>query len=366
MATSPINRKNTSPVRTRRQRSNNRTRKAFCTQKCNPYAFLNEPIKEIACSEVASEILFNGEISWESNLLYIEASVRKWCELHGVPYEVEQSDNPHTMIHNIYAFLRKKTDDYRFDIDFDPKDGMLKIIEYRYCQFPDHTLFYLPARYINKFESAKMRELMLRFFAFIYRYTLFIVPEDSFDFSMLYDVPYDEIEDEDGSLMAKMVNSYHHGEAKALFDEILNVPSTDWQPSAIRDLISSLSDDEKMLNVRLVEYIEKGLQVMTEDDLRNYSYFDGYCSDNRFDARFTADEVISPERLFVICYDNMDDDPVASSACYSLSEEANNYDLQYFRDARHLSPDDTEVFEPSTYPSEWSDWFGDFIDLLMI
>ncbi|MDE5757443.1 MAG: hypothetical protein K2H85_02405, partial [Allobaculum sp.] len=350
MATTSINRENTSPVRTNRKRSNIRTRKAFCAQKCNPYAFLNEPIKEIACSEVASEMLFNGEISWESNLLYLEASVRKWCELHSVSYEVEHSDNPHTMIYNLYAFLRKKTDDYRFDIDFIPKDGMLKIMEYRYCDFPDHTIFYLPARYINDFESAKMRELMLRFFAFIIRNTLFLLPEDSFDFAMQFDVPYDEIEDEEGNSIAKMVNSYHHGEAKALFDEIYNVPFPDCYPSAIRELISSLSDDDKMLYVRLIENIEKGLQIMIKDDLRNYSYFEGYSSDPRFDTRFTADEVIFPERLFVICYDNPDDDPVASNACYSVSEEANNYELQYFRDAHHLSPEDTEVFEPSTYP----------------
>lgn len=366
MATSSINREITSCRVKGKCVSNRRKREAFRAQKCNPYAFLNETIQEIACSEVAPTYIFGGSISWESNLQYLEASARKWCELHGKQFSVDHSDNPITMMTNIYNVLCGLTDDYRFDYDIDKKDKMIKLIEYRACDFPSSTVFYLPVKYINDFKGAKMRELMLRFYSFIYYNSLFIPPEECFDFIMLYDIPYEEGEDERDKGMKEMIESYKNGKAKALFDEVIRVPSANRTPSSILSLINSLSDTDKRIHDRLIKHIKEGLSLLKEDDLNNHAYFEGYCSDERFDTRQNGD-CVAIERLFVLCYDvNEEEDPLSSNAMYCLSEEANNLDIQYFRDSHYLSPDDTEIFEPSTYPREWADWFGELINILVI
>lgn len=361
MATTSINRKNTSLVRSGKSRANNRTREAFRSTDRNPYAFLNEPIKEIACSDIASEYFFDDAISWESNLHYLEASARKWCELHGKPYEVSQSSNPLTQMMNIFDALTKLTDEYRFDLDFDPTDKMLKLIEYRYCDFPDYTVFYLPVKSINEFESKDMRDLLVCFYSFIYHETLFLMPEESFDFCMLLEVPYEDGEGEYYEEMVQSVESYKKRAARELFSEIMSVPPAKRSSSAIKSMISGLSEADRRHNEDLINIIEKGLELTLKDDLRNHSYFEGYCSDERFDARWDGD-FIMPERMFVFCYEN--DDELASSAMHAFSEEANNMEILYFRDGRHLSPDDKEIFEASTYPREWADWFGNLMDIL--
>lgn len=361
MATPSKNRSNTSGLRTKTHSSRNRSRAAFRPQKYNQYAFLTEPIKEIAYPKSSIDSIFGGSIDWESNLPYIIASAKRWCELHGKPYKVENDDgNPVVTVGRIYRYLSALTDEYRFDIDYVEKEERLKIIEYRYCDFPEYTIFYLPAKYINSFEG-EMREIMLRFVSFVFYNTLYCFPEDSYDFSMLYDIPFEEEEDTD---IIKMIKSYKDGEANDLFEEIIGVPKENRTKEAILELIER--EEANLYDTRLLSCLKKGLDLMTQGNLTDFAYFDGYCSDERFDTRFESSDKIMPERLFIITYGMCDDkdDQLASYACHSLSEDSNNLEVNYFRDGRHLSPDDKDIFEPSTYPSEWADWFGEFIDFM--
>lgn len=342
-----------------KKRVHNRARKAFRPTKHNQYAFLNEPIKEIAYSDIASDLEF-GDIDWERNLSYIEASARRWCELHNHPYAVEKGNSPLTSIGKIHAYLSTLTDEYRFDVDYIPKEKAFKIIEYRYCDFPGDTLFFFPAKCLNYYEGT-MREIMLRFISFMYYNTLFLLPCDSYDFSMFMDLAYYEDDDADPDFV-EMVKSYKSGEADKIFNEIANVPKKARTASAIKELIAEVEKD--VIDKRLLTCIKKGLDLIVEDDLRNHSYFDGFSSDERFDIRFEDGDKITPDRMFVICYGFSNDDCITENAIRSFSEEANNLEIQYFRDGHHLSPDDKEKFEPSTYPLEWSKWFSDLMDLV--
>lgn len=347
--------------------SGNRSRAPFRTKRCNQYSFLNEPITEIAYFSLNPRSLFDGGIDWERNLPYLEASARKWCELHEVPYEVEQGRTPFEIVSRIYAYLTKVTDEYRFDLDYDSKDKLLKFIEYRYCDFPENTVFYLPVKYLNRFEG-QMREMMKNFLSFLYYESLFNDVTDSFDFSMILEMDQDYLMENEDFETAKMVESYNKGEARALFDEIENVGKKFRSEEYILSQIANLPERDRIINENLIENIKRGMKLIQEDDLRNHSYFDGYCSDDRFDTRFCDGDYILPERMFVMCYgmDNEEEDPIATSAVRSFSEEANNMEVLYFRGGRHLSPDDNEIFEPSTYPQEWADWFNDFLDLYVV
>lgn len=347
--------------------SGNRSRAPFRAKRCNQYSFLNEPIKEIAYFSVSPRLLFDGGIDWERNLPYLEASARKWCELHDVPYEVEQGNDPFVRVSRIYEYLTKVTDEYRFDIDYDSKDNMLKFIEYRYCDFPECTVFFLPVKYLNRFEG-QMREMMKSFLSFLFYETLFNDVNGSFDFSMLLEMDKEYLMENEDIETAKMIDSYTKGEARALFDEIENVGKEIRSEDAILSQIANLPERDKFMHESLIENIKRGMKLIKEDDLRNHAYFDGYCSDERFDTRFSDGDYILPDRMFVMCYgmDNEEEDPIAAAAVRSFSEEANNMEVLYFRDGRHLSPDDNEIFEPSTYPQEWADWFGEFIDLFVV
>ena len=365
-------RKDSSAMYCERHRTVGRERKAFRAKGYDPFAFLNEPVREIAYSRIIPDGMFLGNIDWSRNLPYLEASAKRWCELHNLPFDVNDSlIHPLDRVADIYRLLTRHTDEYRFDVDYDPKDGMLKFIEYRYCDFPEGNVFYLETRHINSY-SGEMRELVLSFVSFVYFNSPFLLPEYSVDFSVILDSSlyedeyFEEMEDE-GRTLVSQIHSYTKGEAKALFREIVNVPESSRIPEHIRGLISRLSEKEKTGNRLLIESIEKGLRLLTEDELVKYRFFDGYCTDKDFDCRFEDKDFVEPERLFVLTYGDYEDDEgnedrdyVADHALHYFSEEAQNVEVLYFRDARHLSPDDNETFEPSTYPLEWAKWFSEF------
>lgn len=366
MGVTSKNRKTTGFLGSETIRSN-RSRATFRPKRCNEYSFLSEPIREIAYFDINSRLIFAGGVDWERNLPYLEASARKWCELHDVPYEIEQGKTPYETVSRIYAYLTKVTDEYRFDLDYDSEDKLLKFMEYRYCDFPEYTVFYLPAKYINRYEG-QMREVMKRFVSFVYYEGLFNSVDDSFDFSMMMEMDCRDLIEDGDTATADMIESYKHGEARALFNEIEGVKKEDRSEESINALIESLPERDKFLNERLIENMRRGMKLIKEDDLRNHSYFDGYCSDSKYDTRFEDGDYILPDRMFVMCYgmDNEEEDPLASGAVRSFSEEANNMEVLYFRDGHHLTPFDKEIFEPSTYPQEWADWFSEFLDLFVV
>lgn len=361
-------------------RSNHRTksfgtrpRQAFRTDKPNHYAFLSETIDEIACSKFFAESLGLGGIDWDRNLPYLEASAKRWCELHEVEYSVKDvNETPLEKVQRIYQFLISQTHDEHFDVDYIPEERMIKFIEYHDCDFPSYRVFYFPVKYINEYEG-KMREALVAFASWIYKSTLFLMPEDCYDFEMIlesydyYDAGPDEEDDEENDYRKESVAIYRKGDGFELFNEIKS-SHTD-----VIKVLDSMSDEEKKQNARLIELIRQGMALMNDDDLRGHTYFPGYCSDSRFVSTFdnTSGEFVLPERLFVFCYGDAegradkdgkwDEDEIASAALQCLSEEANNGELLTFRDGKHITPYDDEIFVASEYPMKWAQWFNDFL-----
>ena len=134
-------RKDSSAMYCERHRTVGRERKAFRAKGYDPFAFLNEPVREIAYSRIIPDGMFLGNIDWSRNLPYLEASAKRLCELHNLPFDVNDSlIHPLDRVADIYRLLTRHTDEYRFDVDYDPKDGMLKFIEYRYWDFLEESV----------------------------------------------------------------------------------------------------------------------------------------------------------------------------------------------------------------------------------
>lgn len=350
--------------------SDRRQRRAFRADKPNRYAFLREKIEEIAHVKFIRDSLGLDNIDWERNLPYLEASVRRWCELHEEEYSVKDTnETPLERVNRLYSFLISKTHEERFDVDYIPEEGMVKFIEYAYCDFPDYSAFYFPVRYLDSYEG-KMRQTLVAFASWIYRNTLYIMPEDCFDFAVVIEWSLGEEcseEDDEWNRRCKQAEQYRTGDAARLFSEIIKA-----EPD-VTGLIDSMSEEERKGNARLIDLILRGMELMKEDDLRNYTYFPGYCSDSRFCNTFegASGEIVIPERLFVFCYgdassgdpyEDEEDDEIASGALNCLSEEANNGGILQFRDGRHLTPYDEDIFVASETPMKWIGWFEEFLN----
>lgn len=354
------------------QLSQGRQRKAFRTDKPNRYAFLNEKIEEIACSNFNSKSLGLGNIDWGRNLPYLEASARKWCELHGEVYNVEPKiEKPFETVNRIFQFLISKTHEERFDIDYVPNERMIKFLEYQECDFPDHQVFYFPLRFMNNYPKG-IREILMAFASWIYHKTIFILPSDCFDFEMIfesYEYESEYEDDEEIEARKKAVDMYRRGKAAELFWELEALRIVDH--FIIYNLIDRLNFSERQKYRQLIDLIDQGLKIMINDDLRNHTYFPGYSTDNRFSNTFERSEIVFPDRLFVFTYgdgesegeEEGEEDEVVSAAIHCLSEEVNNSEIFMFRDAKHISPDDTEPFVASEFPMEWAKWFNEFLTI---
>lgn len=354
--------------------SKGRQRKAFRTDKPNRYAFLSEKIEDVAFPKISTVSLGLGNIDWECNLPYLEASARRWCELHGEEYTVKKvHETPLETVGRIYRMLADLTHDEKFEIDYIPEEKMIKFLEYSYCDFPEYTVFYLPLVYFDRF-PAEMREIMMSFASWMLHNTIYLLPYDCYDFEMIlecFDYESAEDDDEEVARRKQMTDFYRRGKAAELFRELSDRGVT--EASVIHGMIERLDPHTAKIYSDLIGSVKQGLKIMSEDNLRNHTYYCGFCSDERFiqtPEDFYGGEWVYPDRLFVFTYGEANEDEpyydeIAGCALHSIGEEVQNGGQVILCDGRHLTPDDTEPFVASEKPLEWSKWYNDFVKILI-
>lgn len=333
-------------------------------RKATPQSFLTETIGDIRTIDLMDGILSITDIPAHgvANAANLISATQRWFQLHNLPAPEISGRDTFDVISKCHQLISAHLPEHHgLNIDYSYQSKELILIEYANCDFPYYTVFFFPISCLNKFKG-KMRSLVLNFTAYLYGHAPFIWPEDSFDFSSLFEIYDDEEPDQETQ---EIIETYRNGDFKRLQDEVVSVDIGNLDKRILAQ-ISSLPPEDARKYADLIDTIKEGVSLLGECNLGSFRYFPEDCSIPDFTME-AEDGIFTLERLFVMSY-SLDEsiDPMVEIAISSISEEANLIEMEEVMDYHAISSNDKKAFKPSTYPTRWAKWFNELLNNIEI
>lgn len=325
-----------------------------------PYSFLNSTIDCIPCCRLGGLKLDHLKINYDENTAYLIETTKTFCRNIGIEYAVAEKGTFLETVKALYTFLVEHLPPgHSLNIDYSQNLNMLVFIEYEECEFPTYSVFFTPVKCLDQY-SGEDKEILLKFFAVLYKRTPLVFPEDHWDFSFATGECADLIEDDNYDKdYIELANSYRNGPIKSLFNEIYHECCNQKLEEELQNKINCYNYSKGKLPPSLVNSIKEGLELLNLDFLNNYRYQ----NTNSCLSEFTEDsqeDNLAIERLFCFCYSDGNDDQVTENALNFLNNDGGCYEQEVFTDFKVLSPEDKDVFVASDFPKLWSDWYETF------
>ena len=249
------------------------------------------------------------------------------------------------------------------------------------------NLYFLPIRIVQCVDD-QLKEILLDFFAFLYYFSLFRLPYDSYEMCQVLCLDYEETEpkyDEDrlegiSPEYKKFTDRYVNGDIKELFDEIFkrrkDQAGQQWVlVEKVREGMNEYSgsayyelpNGESRHVSELFEVIEEGIDLNTEDSLGNYDLVpiryelgdEDFCEEEG-----CSDEMLCLDSLFTFCYGySKEDDPSLENVLAVYNQDFSSMGYPVLVEVERLSRC-TDKLEPSDFPARWYEWYRKVITFI--
>ena len=358
MAVSSRNRKYPTNFSSRTRRTvTDRAKTAFIEAVSQTNLFLTQRIDDIRGTDIHSLNASEYECNQDENIVYLEDTVKKYCENHNKDFVYSRTGNFYADFSNLLDIVEQACPaDHKIRAEFNIKMKSFVFMESGPCDFPSYELFFLPVSFLNRLEG-EMETLGLNFIRFMEVMCGYSTPYEHFDFCYSLGLgdtdnwrESDFITDYEDTVFS-LVEDYNEGKIKSLFDRIESI-KFDGIEKKLEELFSSVKPKDSF-EFQIVTLMEEGFKLMKDNFLPNY-----FPEEN--DEFENYDEILDASRLFCLCYDDEEHDEVTDMAIYNLNQEAQNLYCADMTDCITLSPDDKEAFKPSDYPSRWAEWYIKF------
>lgn len=356
----------------------NRAFRKGITKEAQQRSFLNYRFDELPILDVAPLTsiclgfedgkhlnLGNVEIDLVKNLTKLRKSAEAYCRTHNGSVSVN-TDNPIRELQKLYQAVRECCPlNNEIEINYFEETKELSFVELAYAPYPDSSVAFISVKFLD-YLPAEYRQFFLELLSLI-RVTLQVpFPEDHYDFAYTtgyFDDEYlEDVMTEDPEY-AETVKSYRTGDAKRLFDEILNTP---WQnlgsnPKITAERITTLEAKASSPELKeLIVVAKHGIALLVNENINTYRYNLGYCSIPEFEDYEYQDELCGFDRVMAFCYGDENDDPVVMRTLDSLNNDAGNYIQEELYEPHLITSDYDKPFESSNFPQKWFDWYVEF------
>lgn len=343
-----------------RKRSVKRTKIGIAKKEQRPTDFLTQPISDIPGYKINGLRLSGLNINEARNIAYLIETTKSYCKNHEINFNFISNGNFWDDIHNLYYIIHENLPlGHYLNIDWNKTENQIIFIESAECLFYQNTVFFTPVKCLEQLQGVE-REIMLNFFALLYKYTPIQMPSEHFEFAFTIEDAVDSFVEATDEYYLDFAENYRNGKIKQLFNEILDTVSYLNENRFSELLISYNPTSDSKLSENLINTIKAGMELMKTDSINAYRYMLSDCTLSEFCREEQEEDMIDVERLFCFCYDNEDSDPITSNAINFLNEEANNISQEVLMDWKKLEPTDAEPFVESDFPKKWSDWFCEF------
>lgn len=275
---------------------------------------------------------------------YIVATANNYLKLMGIEKLLQSTGNLDKDCVSVHNTLSKALPlNQSLSFEFYQNQFSICITQSYWSEFPDWELFYLPISGVEEM-CPKTANLFKQFISYYAQSQHISFPADHNYFASILN---DEFVSDDDNVLIEEVELYTNGKAGQTFQEIQELHiSPDALKAAILANIESSESDKELLNLMI-----EGIDLLRTDSMFNYSrqyetedYYGEFI--NLFAIVWKIDEVVN----YAVEYANSD---LQELPIFPMAECF-----------RGLTPTDKELFQKSTFPVDFSEWWYKFNEIL--
>lgn len=322
-----------------------RKRNGFLTGKIQPFA------PEYCIDTCETEGMVN--VTTKENFDYLYLSALRYTKLMNVelPFCKKKGGNTRINIINLYKTMDNLIPEH---INIEIMDGKLQFCLYRFHDWPDYTLFWIPLEFSGKLPR-KLKQITLEFILrFIRHHGLQDITETCYyemAIDYLEDYPcYDaEADAREIRRNARLAQNYKKG----IIHRTLNRMNA---RHFCKDLNGNLQkfQTEKANEQKLLELIEEGMALITPESPHLMQYYYDWAYEESPD--FTP---IGLEILVMLGY-SVDDALCKQMESYFNSDCQESYAITPVT-CLYLTPETDKLFSMDNYPERLSNWLNRFL-----
>lgn len=400
MAVPPINRKDDN------RNAGGKGRKAYSSKHGEHRSFLSEKISPIK----GTDLPFRDTFLNKSAVEHLEKVTAAFCSqvnrsVDGeVKFDYHRTDDDNKNVCRLLDIIKRNLPTgyeaelirkpwgsygdhmYGYYEEEDDREKTLEFVIYQYSGFNTCDLYNVPVEIVDKVDK-EIRTILIHYFAFLWRRTMFQIPdcEENMEFAYALNVESidnegvhltESAEDEDENTKVWRTR-YLEGDIRKILNEIENygMKYVNDEDALAKTVAAEIHDfTKKHGNVEYLpkRYTDKLFKVMRwglrinngKDALDNYT---ASCNRSHYgnDIEYLEDDEFGDyvDILFLFSYGTVDDDDIMDSMLFNL-----NMGQSCPGDFLVITPLREDGFTPidKDYPDEWGKWFVEFYQQIVI
>lgn len=294
-----------------------------------------------------------GNLTTSENLDYLYRSALRYAGLMNVrlPFRIRKGVHPRINIAALYKALDGVLPE---NINIEKREGRLHFCLYRFHEWPDHTLFWIPIDFIEKI-SVPLRRILREFIRrFIRHHGLDNVTETGY-----YEMALEELDDwesrepdaspQEIRKYKRLAASYTSGKISKALKRMEGKPFCSGLEEKLRECRTEIKAEQELLSL-----IREGMELITPGNpyLVWYDYDWAYEESPDFPP-------IDLSRQVMLVY-SVDDALTENMGDYFNSDYRETYTITPVT-YKYLTPETDKLFQMDNYPERLSEWMQRFI-----
>lgn len=294
-----------------------------------------------------------GNLTTSENLDYLYRSALRYAGLMNVrlPFRIRKGVHPRINIAALYKALDEILPEY---INIEKREGRLHFCLYRFHEWPDHTLFWIPIDFIENI-SVPLRRIVREFIRrFIRHHGLDNVTETWYYEMALEELGNWESREPDASPQKirkykQLATSYDSGKISKSLKRMEGKPFCSGLEEKLRECRTDIKAEQELITL-----IREGMELITPENpyLMWYDYDWAYEESSDFPPIDLSRQVMLVYSIKDALTENIED--------YFNSDCRETYTITPVT-YKYLTPETDELFQMDNYPERLSGWMQRFM-----
>lgn len=318
-------------------------------------SFLKECFTNIPLTEFTPLADFKEIVSPKMNMERLIKAAAGYLALYGKELSFTPSGKfGRDMTDLLHAVTSLLPDKQLLNVDYINKEFVFIVYQSHPEKYWD-TITYLPVSIAHTMRP-KIRELFIRFMAFVMQQNSLLTIKDTYDYEYYeeyvqsrIDDKSEEVDESDVETMRSYKNK--RGKANQMLQRIEQCK--DYHPNEL------LAELKRLKGISLdeldqVQCMVRGLELLSRDRLPAYAYEANY---DELSCEYTEDiDRVHWYNLICVSWGTSRDDALIDFHFEGLNDRCNNSEVTEPFSYIVLSPDKSEKLPPCTFPFEWMDY----------